>query len=91
MGLEASMSHEVTVEVSDSAFDAIQTAAEAVGATPAEIVAATVERQFSRPPRGKGDFRKWFGSMTGEGPLGLDNEQIDADLAREYGNDHETP
>ena len=28
---------------------------------------------------------KLFGTMTGEGPTGLDNEQIDSDLARDAG------
>jgi len=29
----------------------------------------------------------WFGSVSLEHPIGIDNEQIDADLAREYGKD----
>ena len=85
------MSHELTVEVSDVAFDAIRAAAEAAGATPAEIVSASIERQFAATCQGAGDISKWVGTMRGKGPIGLDNDQIDADLARAYSDNHETP
>jgi hypothetical protein len=35
------------------------------------------------------DTRQLFGSINSLRPSGLDNEQIDADLAAEYGNTHE--
>ena len=34
-------------------------------------------------------FRRHFGSVNLGHPIGIDNEQIDADLAREYDNTHE--
>jgi len=34
-------------------------------------------------------FRRHFGSVNLGHPLGIDNEAIDADLAREYGSSHE--
>lgn len=37
----------------------------------------------------KGDIRKFFGMYKGGDPNGSDNEKIDADLARAYGDNHE--
>ena len=38
---------------------------------------------------GEGDIRRFFGSVSLSHPNGSDNESIDRDLAREYGNTHE--
>ena len=38
---------------------------------------------------GEGDIRRFFGSVSLGHPTGSDNESIDRDLAREYGNTHE--
>jgi len=38
---------------------------------------------------GRGDIRRFFGAISLGHPRGLDNEQIDADLAKEYGDTHE--
>lgn len=40
-------------------------------------------------PKRNGDITKLFGSVDLGYPTGLDNESIDADLAREYMNTHE--
>jgi hypothetical protein len=37
----------------------------------------------------KGDIRKFFGIFDSGDPNSADNERIDADLAREYGSNHE--
>lgn len=37
----------------------------------------------------KGDIRKFFGMYKGGDPKGSDNEQINADLARAYADNHE--
>lgn len=37
-------------------------------------------------PKEKDSLREMFGSVSLGTPTGLDNEQIDADLAKEYGN-----
>lgn len=37
----------------------------------------------------KGDIRQFFGSWKGGDANSSDNEQIDLDLAREYGSTHE--
>lgn len=41
------------------------------------------------PPDPTGSLRELFGSVSLPGPSGADNESIDADLAREYMDDHE--
>ncbi|MGI8642162.1 MAG: hypothetical protein ACR2MG_19705 [Pyrinomonadaceae bacterium] len=40
-------------------------------------------------PKSTGGIREMFGSVSLGNPTGSDNEQIDADLAREYGSTHE--
>ncbi len=43
----------------------------------------------TRPARtGRGDITKYFGLIDSGDPRSGDNEKIDADLAREYGNNH---
>ncbi len=37
----------------------------------------------------RGVFERHFGAVSSGDPNSSDNERIDADLAREYGNDHE--
>ena len=43
----------------------------------------------SEKRNGKDRFEELFGSVSLGKPTGLDNETIDADLAREYGDPHE--
>ncbi len=43
----------------------------------------------SKPQNGSGSLRELFGSWSSGNPTSADNEQIDADLAGEYGNSHE--
>jgi hypothetical protein len=38
----------------------------------------------------RAEFERHFGEVDLGHPTGTDNEQIDTDLAREYGNNHET-
>ncbi len=40
-------------------------------------------------PQKKGDITKYFGVYKGGDPNGSDNEQIDADLAHAYSDNHE--
>lgn len=54
-------------------------------------VTLTIQIQTDkRGPHTNGDsIEKFFGSIDLGYPTGLDNEEIDADLAREYGSNHE--
>ena len=53
-------------------------------------LATLILQDISQPPvERKGDIRQFFGSWKGGDANGSDNEQIDRDLAREYGSAHE--
>jgi hypothetical protein len=58
-------------------------------------LAALIINDISNKPETNGDaesaggIREMFGSVSLGHPTGSDNEQIDADLAREYGSTHE--
>jgi hypothetical protein len=98
------MSHALTVAVSDQVWTALQKQAASIG-TPADQLAATVLAEHfvatpqPAPRKRKEDmtdeekeaarqrFRRHFGSVSLG--TGADNESIDADLAREYGDNHE--
>lgn len=82
------MSHALTLELSAEAFETLSRQAATAGVPPARLVADDLERRYGRRPdreAARGEFEKMFGTVEMEGPVGADNEQIDADLAREYG------
>jgi hypothetical protein len=100
------MSQTLILELSDAVYTIIQRQAEAAGASPAHWLAKTLERQYS-PSRTRQSvgaqrsaaeqqaarerFERHFGAVDRADAVGADNEQIDADLAREYTDTHETP
>ncbi len=62
-------------------------------------LAALILNEISRAPNGDepqqsrqrtGDITRFFGAYQGGDPQGSNNEQIDADLARAYADNHET-
>lgn len=90
------MSQVLTVQLSDRAFAAIQQRAQVAGCSPTEVAATSLEQQFAGVERtdlqkeeARERFRRHFGSVNLGHPIGSDNEQIDADLAAEYGSSHE--
>jgi len=99
------MSQTLILELSDAVYTIIQRQAEAAGTTPAHWLAKTLERQYSLPGTGQSAgaqhtaaeqqaarerFERHFGAVDRADAIGADNEQIDADLAREYTDAHET-
>ncbi|CAN5422658.1 hypothetical protein BH10ACI3_BH10ACI3_06140 [soil metagenome] len=52
-----------------------------------ELVRKLLSRPRSERKR-KGDVTRFFGMIDSGDPDSANNERIDADLAREYGNDH---
>lgn len=82
----AAVSHTVTVELNPDAFARLEREAAAVGLSPAEFARRAVEDRLPRPPdeSKRGSLRKLFGTFNSGNPKSADNEQIDADLAREY-------
>ncbi len=56
------------------------------GQTPEEWIASVVQQQLARRDE---KLRRHFGAVNLGAPTGADNDRIDADLARAYGDDHE--
>jgi hypothetical protein len=98
------MSQTLTLELSEEVYSAILRHAEAVGTSPAHWIASTLEQQYSssraqplaRTQRTEAEkqaarerFERHFGEVDLGYATGVDNEQIDADLAREYAATHE--
>jgi hypothetical protein len=93
------MSQNLTLELSEQVFAAIQRQAQAIGISPAQLAAILLERQFpqafkllldaSEQNVAQAKFERHFGTLEVGGSTGLDNESIDADLAREYASTHE--
>lgn len=96
--------HTLTLELSDAAYAAIRRQAETTGTSPARLAEISLERQFgtSSGLRDGGSrtteveeqaarerFERHFGAVDLDDATGADNEGIDADLAREYADDHD--
>jgi hypothetical protein len=100
------MSQTLILELSDAVYTMIQRQAEAAGTSPAHWLAKTLEQQYGRghawqsalaqrtaaeQQAARERFEQHFGEVDHSDATGADNEQIDADLAREYADTHETP
>jgi hypothetical protein len=98
------MSHPLTVELSDTAYAALQLRAHAAAQSPAAVAATALEQHFgaadglgvSGHPTTEAEkkaarerFERHFGEVNLGHPTGADNESIDADLARAYAHSHE--
>ncbi|HEX3313505.1 MAG TPA: hypothetical protein VHR72_01385 [Gemmataceae bacterium] len=95
------MSHAITVSLSDQAYAALESQAQEVSQSPAELAEASLEEKFApgaasskRPiateaekEAGRARLRRFFGIVKSSKPL--DNDELDAELAREYGSSHE--
>jgi len=100
------MSQTLILELSDAVYTLIQHQAEGAGTSPAHWLAHTLEQQYGRFPASpraearrtaaeqhaaRERFEQHFGAVDVAEATGADNEQIDADLAREYADTHEAP
>lgn len=98
------MSQTLNLELSDEVYTTIRRYAEVVGTSPARWIASTLERQYGTIRTGHGTraqyteteqqaarerFEYHFGEVDLGYATGVDNEQIDADLVREYAATHE--
>lgn len=93
------MKHSLTIELSDEVFAFLQRQAFVKQTSVAEYAAELLEQRIKALPRILTDeerdaarqrFIRHLGKGTSKCSAGSDNEQIDAELAREYGNSHET-
>jgi len=100
------MSQTLLLELSDEVYTTIQRQAESAGTSPAHWLATTLEQQYgprhawqgARQPHTTTEqhtarvrFEQHFGEVDLPDAIGADNEQIDADWAREYSDTHEVP
>lgn len=93
------MSQSLTLELSEQVFVAIQRQAQAIGISPAQLAATLLEQQFPQAFKlllddaeknaARTRFERHFGTLALDDSTDLDNESIDADLAREYASTHE--
>ena len=92
------MGQTLILEVSEEAYAALRRQAQAAGTSPAHLAAAWLERQLGITGWLRSDAEKHaarercerhFGEVNLGYPTGVENEGIDADLAREYSSTHE--
>ncbi|NET35226.1 MAG: hypothetical protein F6K19_24895 [Cyanothece sp. SIO1E1] len=93
------MSQTLTLELNDQIFTAIQRQAEMIGIPPEHLAANLLEQQFApvfkllltevEKETARAKFEHHFGSINLGYATNVDNESIDADLAREYASTHE--
>ena len=98
------MSQTLTLELSDEVYTIIQRHAEMAGTSLSQWIAMMLEQRYGRLPDGqrvrpqrteaekqaaRERFERHFGEVDLGYATGVDNEQIDADLAREYAATHE--
>lgn len=93
------MSQVLTLELSEQVFIAIQRQAETIGISPERLAATLLEQQFTQVSKlllneaekdvARARFERHFGTLKLDNLMSLNNESIDADLAREYASTHE--
>jgi hypothetical protein len=93
------MSQILTLELSDHVFTAIRQKAETAGVPPEHLIAALLEQQLGQVFKSllteaekegaRARFEQHFAKLGSDYAAQVDNESIDADLAREYANTHE--
>jgi predicted transcriptional regulator len=92
------MSKTLTIELPDEVYDIIQKMAAQTGRSVEELALEWITRYGprKRPPLSEEEraaalarLRKYSGAVSSGDPHSADNERIDADLAREYDNNHE--
>lgn len=96
------MSHPVVVELSDAAYAALELRAREASQSPSAVASAALEQHFAagtmvragirsdaERKAARERFERHFGAVNLGHPTGADNESIDADLRRSYGESHE--
>lgn len=88
------MSKVLTLELNDDVYKVLQQQASAVGISVAELVAASLNRQYSLSVSPQSDAEEARQRLLGFAGVislgyatGADNESIDADLAQAYDNE----
>ena len=99
------MRQTLTLELSDEIYSAIRRQAATTGTSPAHLIATTLEQQYgdvhacqdvsaqrteAEKQAARECFERHFGEVNLGYATGVDNEQIDADLAKEYVATHKS-
>ncbi len=93
------MSQILTLELNDQIFAVIQQQADSIGIAPESLATKLLEQKLSQMSNflltdaekesKRANFERHFGVIDLGLPIDLDNESIDADLAKEYSSAHE--
>lgn len=93
------MSQQLTLELSDEVYANLQQKADAVGLSISEWIIAVLSNQSNGVSKAlysvalqeeaRQRFRSHAGAVSLGYPTGVDNESIDADLAKAYANEYE--
>lgn len=92
------MGKTLTFEIPDELYEAFQAVATKTGRSTEEVTLEWLAKHSPKPRPGLSEEERqaaWqrllrhAGAVNGGDPRSGDNERIDADLAREYGNTHE--
>ena len=85
------MATNLSIQLSEQAFASLANDASALGRTPGELAASVVENIYAGGRSNLPDadaararFERCFGSVDLGRPVGITNQVIDADLARDY-------
>lgn len=92
------MSRPLTIEISERAYAALESNARAAAQSPAELASKAVEQRFghentisdAQKQAARAKFERHFGEVDLPSSSNVHNEAIDADLAREYCDNHDT-
>ena len=86
------MSSNLAIQLNDNTFAILSEQALAAGKTPEELAASVVESVYAGSrsnvvdaATARTEFQRCFGAIDLGHPVGVENEAIDADLARQYG------
>ena len=89
------MSKTLVLEIPDEVFSSYQQIAKSKGKTTEKVVLEIVLKNFPKTENNNSEntesaeerFSRWIGAVNSGNLRSADNEQIDADLAKEYGKD----
>jgi hypothetical protein len=83
---------QLLIELPDEVYRRLLSAAASAGQSPEQWAVANLQANLPTPQQTKGRLPRLMrhaGAVDLGHPTGLDNEQIDADLAKEYADPHE--
>jgi hypothetical protein len=89
---ESDMSHQLTLELPDEVFQPLAQAAQHAGLSLEQWATAQLRSCVASSTKKTGDLARLLahaGAVDLGKPTGADNENIDSDLAREYGSSHQ--